>query len=167
LLRGRGDGLTFGAIAVVLVAGVLIHQFHRWPLSLPWPPPAVVRRRCQNLASARRVSQSVRIAGLFLALLIPAVAVYPSLAGFAIEAKERLIANEYGAQVIAQRDDLEAAPSTRARPNDALPAASAARHGAGRRRNGQPARLRGLVSDRAPEISRHVRVERTAQMADG
>jgi signal transduction histidine kinase len=56
---------------------------------------------------ARRVSQSMRIAGLFLALLVPAIAMYPSLSAFAIEAKERLIANEYGAQVITQRDDLQ------------------------------------------------------------
>jgi len=56
---------------------------------------------------ARRVSQSTRIAALFLALLVPAIAIYPSLSTFAIQAKERLIANEYGAQVIAQRDDLQ------------------------------------------------------------
>jgi signal transduction histidine kinase len=56
---------------------------------------------------ARRVSQSMRIAGLFLALVVPAIAMYPSLSAFAIQAKERLIANEYGAQVIAQRDDLQ------------------------------------------------------------
>lgn len=56
---------------------------------------------------ARRESQSMRIAGLFLALLVPAIAMYPSLSAFAIQAKERLIANEYGAQVIAQRDDLQ------------------------------------------------------------
>jgi signal transduction histidine kinase len=69
---------------------------------------------------ARRVSQSMRIAGWFLALLVPAIAMYPSLSAFAIQAKERLIANEYGAQVIAQREDLKSRLSRALDQIDAL-----------------------------------------------
>lgn len=71
---------------------------------------------------ARRVSQSMRIAGLFLALLVPAIAMYPSLSAFAIQAKEQLIANEYGGQVITQRDDLQQRLSRALDQIDALPA---------------------------------------------
>ena len=69
---------------------------------------------------ARRVSQSMRIAGWFLALLVPAIAMYPSLSAFAIQAKERLIANEYGAQVVAQREDLKSRLSRALDQIDAL-----------------------------------------------
>src|SRR5580765_8386087 len=72
-------------------------------------------------ARARRVSQSMRIAGWFLALLVPAIAMYPSLSAFAIQAKERLVANEYGDQVIAQRDDLKSRLSRALDQIDALP----------------------------------------------
>jgi signal transduction histidine kinase len=58
-------------------------------------------------ARARHVSQSMRLAGLFLAILIPGVATYPLLSSFAVEAKERLIADQYGSQVLTQRQDLQ------------------------------------------------------------
>src|SRR5262249_11247565 len=43
----------------------------------------------------------------FLALLAPALAMYPSLFAFAIGAKERLIATTYGPQALSQREDLQ------------------------------------------------------------
>jgi signal transduction histidine kinase len=55
----------------------------------------------------RRASQSARIFTVFLALLVPAIAMYPSVLGFATEAKERLVATEYGPQAASQREDLE------------------------------------------------------------
>jgi signal transduction histidine kinase len=55
----------------------------------------------------RRASQSARIFTVFLALLVPAIAMYPSVLGFAIDAKERLVATEYGPQAASQREDLE------------------------------------------------------------
>ena len=45
---------------------------------------------------ARRASQAARLGALFLALLVPAVAMYPSLLAFATAAKEQLVATEYG-----------------------------------------------------------------------
>jgi signal transduction histidine kinase len=47
-----------------------------------------------------------RLFGLYLALLVPAMAMYPSLSAFATEAKERLIVTDFGPQATSQRDDL-------------------------------------------------------------
>jgi signal transduction histidine kinase len=55
---------------------------------------------------ARHASQATRLLGLFLALLVPAVAAYPSLLAFATAAKERLVAAEFGPQAASQREDL-------------------------------------------------------------
>jgi signal transduction histidine kinase len=56
---------------------------------------------------ARRASQAARLGVLFLALLVPALAVYPSLFSFATAAKERLVATDYGPQAARQREDLQ------------------------------------------------------------
>jgi signal transduction histidine kinase len=55
---------------------------------------------------ARHASQAARLVGLFLALLVPAVAAYPSLLAFATAAKERLVATEFGPLAASQREDL-------------------------------------------------------------
>ena len=55
----------------------------------------------------RRVSQSARLAVFFLALLAPAIAMYPSLLAHATEAKERLVAEEFGPQALSLREDLQ------------------------------------------------------------
>lgn len=97
-----------GALGGVMVAGARDPSVPSLPLVIALAAAAACALSLPKLrVRARRVSQSMRIAGLFLALLVPAVATYPSLSAFAIQAKERLIANEYGAQVIAQRDDLQ------------------------------------------------------------
>ncbi len=56
---------------------------------------------------ARRASQAARLGALFLALLVPALAVYPALFAFATAAKERLVATEYGPVAASQREDLQ------------------------------------------------------------
>jgi signal transduction histidine kinase len=56
---------------------------------------------------ARRASQSARLGGLYVALLMPAVAVYPSLQAFASQAKEELVAGNFASQVYSQREDLQ------------------------------------------------------------
>ena len=99
-----------------------IPQSRRCPSSSPLPRPAVVRCRCRSCACAPGACRSrCGSPGLFLALLVPAIAMYPSLSAFAIQAKERLIANEYGAQVIAQRDDLQQRLQRALDQIDALP----------------------------------------------
>ncbi|PYR59575.1 MAG: hypothetical protein DMF91_14510, partial [Acidobacteria bacterium] len=55
---------------------------------------------------ARHASQAARLFGFFLALLVPAVAAYPSLLAFATAAKEHLVAAEFGPQAASQREDL-------------------------------------------------------------
>src|SRR5207247_136241 len=56
---------------------------------------------------ARRASQTARLTAVFLALLVPALAMYPSLLAFATAAKERLVETEIGPQVVRQREELK------------------------------------------------------------
>src|SRR5262249_15370237 len=55
----------------------------------------------------RRASQPARFGLLFLALLIPAVAMYPSIDAFATASRERTIATDFAPQVARQREDLK------------------------------------------------------------
>jgi signal transduction histidine kinase len=55
----------------------------------------------------RRLSQTARLTVFFLALLTPAIAMYPSLLAHATEAKERLIATTFGPQAASLREDLQ------------------------------------------------------------
>jgi signal transduction histidine kinase len=55
----------------------------------------------------RRASQAVRLGAVFMALLVPALAIYPSLVAYAIDAKERLVAHTYGPEALNQREDLQ------------------------------------------------------------
>jgi signal transduction histidine kinase len=54
----------------------------------------------------RRASQAARLGFLYLAFLVPAVALYPTVHAFATEAKERTIAAALGPQAASQRDVL-------------------------------------------------------------
>ena len=71
---------------------------------------------------ARRATQAARMFALLLVLMVPALAMYPSLFAFATEAKERLVATQFGPQALGQRealkeqlqqtvDDIDAMPS--------------------------------------------------------
>ncbi len=62
---------------------------------------ALLRRR------ANRASQAARLFALFLALFVPALAMYPSLLAFVTDAKEYLIATRYGPQASEQREELQ------------------------------------------------------------
>lgn len=55
----------------------------------------------------RRGSQAARLGMLYLALVVPALSMYPLLDGFAAEVKEELIARQYGPMAASQRDDLK------------------------------------------------------------
>jgi len=55
----------------------------------------------------RRLSQTARLAVFFLALLAPALAMYPSLVAHATKSKERLIETEFGPQAVSLREDLQ------------------------------------------------------------
>jgi signal transduction histidine kinase len=55
----------------------------------------------------RHASQAARMFALLLVLLVPALAMYPSLFAFATAAKERLVATDYGPQALGQRERLK------------------------------------------------------------
>jgi len=55
----------------------------------------------------RRASQAARFGVLFVALLIPAIAMYPSLDAFATATRERTIAADFAPHVARQREDLK------------------------------------------------------------
>jgi signal transduction histidine kinase len=56
---------------------------------------------------SRHASQAARLGLLFLALLGPAIATYPSLLAYATQAKERLVASAYGPQVANLRTEIQ------------------------------------------------------------
>jgi signal transduction histidine kinase len=56
----------------------------------------------------RRASQAARAGAAFAALVLPAIAMYPSMHAFAAQSKEALVARVYAPQVQRQRDDLKA-----------------------------------------------------------
>ena len=115
---------------------------------------------------ARRVSQSMRLAGLFLALVVPSIAMYPALSASAIQAKEELIGSEYGPQVTKLREDLQQRLAQALEQVDRSAGAPATR-GSARRAGGQP-RVHHLVANRARALpvdlgGRAVRQRRTAR----
>jgi signal transduction histidine kinase len=55
----------------------------------------------------RKLSQAARLFGLYVALLVPALAAYPSVHAFAVQAKEDLVAMSFGPQAATLRDDLQ------------------------------------------------------------
>jgi len=116
---------------VAWIAGALLATF---VLQLPGPPMpagplwvAIVAAGASAVVLARvggklrRASQAARLGALFLALLVPAVSMYPSLFSFATDAKELLIAGEYGPQARRQREDLKLRLAHTLDQIDALP----------------------------------------------
>ncbi len=58
-------------------------------------------------AAARRASQAARLGVLFLGIVLPALALYPSLDAFAVAAKERLVETRFAPLVSSQREELQ------------------------------------------------------------
>jgi signal transduction histidine kinase len=111
--RGRLPIVAAAAWAAGAFAGVAMAS-GRDP-SIPAAPIAfalAAAGACAFLLPGLRVrtrhgSQSIRLVGSFLVLLVPAMAMYPTLTTFAIQAKEDFIAREYGPQVVMLREDLQ------------------------------------------------------------
>jgi hypothetical protein len=101
-----------GAVAGAIVAAAAIA---RWSDSIPLIPLAIAFSAAaagafilgRLGARLHRLSQSARLGVSFVALVAPAVAMYPSLYAYATEAKERLVVNEYAPEAASQRDDLQ------------------------------------------------------------
>ena len=69
----------------------------------------------------RRGSQTARLGVFFLALLAPAVAMYPSLVAHSTAAKEQLVATEFGPQAASQREELQRRLQEAVEQIDAIP----------------------------------------------
>ena len=72
----------------------------------------------------RRASQAARLFTFFLALLGPALAVYPSLVADAIEAKQHLVEDTYGPDALSQREELQRRLQRAIDQIDAIPSLS-------------------------------------------
>ena len=101
---------------------------------------------------SRRVSQSARLAIFFLALLVPALAMYPSLLAHATEAKERLVADSFGPQAVSQREDLQQRLQQAVEQIDAITRRCEEFVPARRRDADDRPRVRRLVADRARDL---------------
>ena len=96
-------------------AAVTVAAIHAGFASIPLGPWIVALAACGACAAAfeqlsrrsRRRSQAARLVALFVALAVPALAMYPSLFFLATAAKERLIASTYTPQATSQRKDLQ------------------------------------------------------------
>jgi signal transduction histidine kinase len=118
--------VTAWLAGVALAVGLL----HGRDPGLPIPPllAAIAAAGAGSIAIStiwrrtRRATQAARLWTLFLALLVPALAMYPSLLAFTIAAKERLVALDYGRLVAHQRADLQDALYTALDEIDAQPA---------------------------------------------
>ena len=100
---GGAGGIAAGAVAGAFVWGPA-------PL-VPFVVAAGAACACAAALSRprgpfRRASQVARLTLFFLALLVPALAMYPSLDAFAADAKEQVVANTFAPQALNQRDDV-------------------------------------------------------------
>ena len=117
-------GWIVGTLAAVAMAS-------GWPIvaSVPVVPlmVAIVASALCALALGRigrempRASQAARLAAILAALVIPALAMYPSLFAFAIDAKEQLVSRTYGPDALSQREDLQRRLQQAVDQIDALP----------------------------------------------
>jgi len=114
--RPRTPGVTWGgALAWAGGAAVMGAVVYRWspdlttagllfPTSAAAAAAAVLR---SPRGRFRRGSQAARLSMLYVALVVPALSMYPLLNGFAADAKEELIARHYGPLAVSQREDLK------------------------------------------------------------
>jgi signal transduction histidine kinase len=132
--RPRSTTLTGAALAgwmagLVVGSAVAFRGSGAVPLG-PLIVGVVVSGACATVlgrphGSARRASQTARLAALYLALLAPTLALYPALHAFAVEAKERLVAESFSPQAADLRDDLQDNLRGALEAIDALPSLAA------------------------------------------
>jgi signal transduction histidine kinase len=97
-----------GSVGTIVVAYRLVPDPPPvWPLAIAvLAAVALAVALSRPRGRARRASQTARLFALYVALLLPALALYPSLYAYTIAAKERLVAEEFGPQAASQREDL-------------------------------------------------------------
>ncbi len=105
----------------------------------------------------RRASQAARLGLLFLALLLPAIAMYPSIDAFATASREQTIASDFAPQVAQPaRGSQAGAPAARARGDRRDAVARRVRHEfvGGRRRRRPTARSSSGRKPSSPPTAR-------------
>ena len=111
--RWPGPGLAavtwfIGALIGVRIAAALAPSIPSAPLGIAVVTAGLCAAAVARLRPrVRHASQPARLGVAYVALLLPAIALYPSLDSFATESRERLVANEYGPQAATLRDDLQ------------------------------------------------------------
>ncbi|MEQ1869743.1 MAG: HAMP domain-containing sensor histidine kinase [Vicinamibacterales bacterium] len=99
-------GLASLATAAILRAG---QDVPLWPLLVAIALAGLCAAALSRPRGiSRRASQSARIGALFLGLLLPSLALYPSVSARAAQAKERRVAAEYAPLAAGQRERLQA-----------------------------------------------------------
>jgi signal transduction histidine kinase len=127
-LRARA-WIAGGSLAGVSLGAVLVHALAP-AIPLPTLGAALIATTACAVALGRvsgrirRVSQTQRLGVFFLALLAPAIAMYPSLFADARSAKEQLVGAVYGPQAASQREDLQRRLQRAVDQIDALPSLS-------------------------------------------
>ena len=123
VLASRGAPVAwFGGAAAALVALRAVATVPSGPLVIALLAAGGCAASLVRLRGrARRASQAARMFALLLVLMVPALAMYPSLYAFATEAKERLVATEYGPQALDQREGLKEQLQQTVDEIDALP----------------------------------------------
>jgi signal transduction histidine kinase len=111
---------------VVYAGGRMLHA------DVPWQPTAIaylsvvatgfVAPRVLN--PYRHGSQGFRLILSFVALLVPALVIYPSLVHYAAAAKRQLVETRFGPQVIDQRNELKARLDRSTEEIDGIPGLS-------------------------------------------
>jgi signal transduction histidine kinase len=117
-------GWAAGTLAGTLLASLL------WrPAPVPFAPIWIALAAAGGSAAIlarvgarlRRMSQTARLAVFFAALLVPSLAMYPSLLAHAMAAKERLVSEQFGPEAASLREDLQRRLQRTVEQIDAIP----------------------------------------------
>ena len=112
--RASGIALVRSLATVAGISAAILTS--RWNAQPVPAAPVVIAMGAVLLAATalsrphgpiRRASQTARYGMLFVSLLIPAIAMYPSIDAFATASREHTIATEFAPQVARQREDLK------------------------------------------------------------
>ena len=115
-------GWLAGIIVGTLVARAVWPPVPVGPLAVALVAAAASALGLARIGSRmRRMSQSGRLAVFFVALLTPAIGLYPSLLAHATDAKERLVSTEFGPQAAMLREDLQRRLQQAVEEIDAIP----------------------------------------------
>jgi len=101
-------GTVAGALATAVVVSMVSRSIPMVPLLIAFAASAAGVFALGRLSGRfHRLSQTARLGVFFLALVAPAIAMYPSLYADATDAKERLVEHSYAPEAARQRDDLQ------------------------------------------------------------